>query len=294
MKLFGNYTSLITPFTSTKNIDFKALKNLLEFQLKNKADGIVLFDDTGEQTSLTEDEKHRIMLFANKVIMGAVPVIAGVCASNVDDAIKQIENRKSEGANAILLNVIPYVLPSQKGIENFYLTIANKTNIPIIICNDPHRTGVFIEEKTVLKLSEHQNIIGIKDCSKNILYAQNIAKFTNKNFCLICGSDDCILPMISLGTYVAITTVGNIMPDLCHYIFENYYNGEIEKAKGIYFEIFDLINTLNLQTNPTIIKYALFNLGLAKNIVRLPLIPIENKNRFLINNELKKYYIVDY
>jgi len=279
MNLVGNFTALITPLKQNLEIDFNALKKLCDYQVNNLTDGIVALGSTAEATALNNYEKHKIMETITKTIDDKIPVIAGINAFTLQDALYQCDARFLDGATALLISPPPYIKPSQIGLIDFYTKIANHSFIPIILYNIPSRTSTKIEESTIVKLSAHPNIIGIKDASGDISTTQNtILKTKENNFSVLAGNDNHLIPILALGGSGIISVAGNIIPKIMHDIVYLYTNNKTCEANQLYFKYLDLINNLSLETNPICIKYLMSKLGFIKNNLRPPLTKLSKKN----------------
>lgn len=284
MELYGNYTALITPFKTNKQIDFNSLNRLVDFQIQNKTNGIVALGSTAEASMLTNLEKHLIMQNIINQTNKKIPVIAGINAFSLIDAIEQSRARFIDGADALLVSPPPYIKPTDNGLINYFSKIADQSYIPIILYNIPSRTGVNISEQIVEKLSTHNNIIGIKEASGNIIYAQNIfLKTHNQNFSLITGNDSHIIPMLSLSSRAVISVIGNILPNLCCSFIDLYSNNKQNELYNLYNQFSPLINSLSLETNPVPIKYYMSKLNMIKEVYREPLCKMTLKNKYKIN-----------
>jgi len=290
MNLHGNFTALVTPFKQNKEIDYSKLEELCIRQTNMLSNGIVALGSTAEATALNIYEKHKSMETIVNAINNQIPVIAGVNAFSLNDAIYQSEARFLDGANALLISPPPYLKPTQKGLLNFFTKLADHSLIPIILYNIPSRTGVSISISTVKQLSTHPNIVGIKDASGDISYTQNIINQTkNNSFSVLAGNDNQLLPVLSLGGTGIISVFGNIDPKLITNIISLYKSGFINEAKTLYFKHLDLINCLSLESNPIAVKYALYKLGLIKNVLRQPLTKLSQKNAKILSSELKNF-----
>ena len=250
MNIHGNYTALITPFTSNECVDYKTLKSLVKRQIEKGTDGIVALGSTAESPTLDSYEKHKIMEAILNETKNQIPVIAGVNAFSLQDAINQCYARFLDGANALLISPPPYIKPTQKSLEHYFLTLAEKSFIPIIIYNIPSRCGVSISFDVCRNLSSHPNIIGIKEASGDINFALKLKSLINNNFSLIVGNDNLLLPMLTAGASAIISVVGNLDPSICSSIINLYNSNNIKDSTDIFYQNLDLLNSLCLESNP--------------------------------------------
>jgi len=279
---------LITPFDKNGDIDYVALKELLRRQINLGTEGIVLLGSTAEAPMLKDYEKTQIMKCAESEIGGRVPIIAGINAFSLEEALIQVQNRGAEGADYLLVSPPPYIKPTYDGLESYFSKIAKSSKIPVILYNIPSRTGVNIPFELVKDLSKNSNIIGIKEASGDMNYIQKLSSLANDDFSIICGNDNLLLPMLSVGATAIISVVGNLTPELCSNIIYNYLNGNKESAQNLYLKYLELFNLLGIESNPIPIKFALHKLGLIENKYREPLCEPTKEHKDLIENFVKK------
>lgn len=287
MEIFGNYTALITPFTKSGKIDYNALEDLLFYQKAYKTDGIVLFGSTGEGHTLKQEEKENILKFVKEQTFNSIPIIVSILSYSTSDCLKEISHFENLGADAFLISVPPYIKPTQTGIKNHFITLANHSLKPIIIYNIKSRTGVNIDFETLKELSKHKNIIGIKEASTCFSDIVKTCSLISNNFKVLAGNDNFILPMLSCGASGAVSVVGNLMPDFVHNIFEAFKTSP-EFSKHLFYEYEQLIDCLSLETNPIPIKYLLSKTTVVKAVYRKPLCPPSLKTKKQINKILDK------
>ena len=288
MTLLGNYTALVTPFLINGQIDFTSLQNLVRYQIHNKTEGIVALGSTAETSSLDGYEKHKVMETVLSITENKTKVIAGVNAFSLDNALLQCHQRFIDGADALLISPPPYIKPTKKGLDNYFLTLADQSYIPIILYNIPSRTGISIPINSLERLSSHPNIIGIKEASGDMNYSTQITQFISNKFSLLAGNDNLLLPLLSIGATGIISVIGNILPSLCSQTISLYTQNKAQEAKTLYFSQIDLINALSLESNPICIKYILNKLGMIKQYYRKPLCPPSKQTKIQLNNHIKK------
>jgi len=290
MDIKGNYTALITPFNKNQEVDYKTLKKLTKFQIANKTDGIVALGSTAESPTLTEYEKHNIMQTIVKTANNQIPIIAGINAFSLSDALYQAEQRYNEGASALLISPPPYIKATESGLYNYFSTLANNSPIPIILYNIPSRTGVNLSINLIYDLSKNPNIIGLKEASGDLSYALDISHFTkNNNFSLIAGNDNLLLPLLSSGATAIISVVGNIDPEICHDVINLYNRGKIKESSKLYSYYYKLISGLSIESNPIPVKYIMSELGMIEPYYRAPLCPPTNQNKQILENIVCEY-----
>ncbi|MEG2310469.1 MAG: 4-hydroxy-tetrahydrodipicolinate synthase [Clostridia bacterium] len=274
----GCGVALITPFKENGLVNFDKLKELIEFQIENKTDALIICGTTGEASTLSDLEKKEVIKFSIEVANGKIPVIAG---TGCNDTLKTIEMSKyaqSVNASALLIVTPYYNKCSQDGLYQHYLKIASMVSIPIILYNVPSRTGVNIDVDTVLRLSQIENIIAIKEASSNISQIAKIISLVPNNFNVYSGNDDQTLPILALGGIGVISVAANIIPKQMHELCEKYFSNDIALARQIQYKYLDLMNSLFCDINPIPIKEAMNILNLNVGNCRLPLSNMNDKN----------------
>ena len=284
----GSGVALVTPFTKDNKIDYEVLYNLIEFQIKNNTDAIIICGTTGESSTLSSEEKKKVINFAVEVTKKRLPVIAGTGSNNTEDAINLSKYAESVGCDGCLIVTPYYNKCTQKGLYLHYKEIAKNINIPIILYNVPSRTGVNIDVNTVIKLSKINNILGIKEASGNISQIADIISKTNDDFYLYSGNDDQILPILSLGGKGVISVLANIFPKDTHDICYSYFNGNFDKALDLQYKYLDLCRNLFCEVNPIPVKEALNYLNFNVGKCRLPLCDMSNKNKKKLYKNIEK------
>ncbi|MBI2101241.1 4-hydroxy-tetrahydrodipicolinate synthase, partial [Candidatus Woesearchaeota archaeon] len=227
----GAMTAIVTPFTEKGGIDEGALRNLVEFQIKNRIDGIVPCGTTGESPLLEHGEHEKVVEIVVDAAKGKVPVIAGAGSNSTKHAIEMTHGVKELGANAAL-HVCPYYnKPTQEGLYRHFSAIANAVDIPIVIYNIQGRAGVNMETSTLARLAkEHSNIVGVKEASGNVSQMMEVINDLPKNFDVLSGDDNLTLPLMALGGKGVISVASNIIPREMHDMCEYALKGNLEKA----------------------------------------------------------------
>lgn len=291
-KIFcGSGTALITPFKNGK-IDYDSLEKLIEFQISNKTDALIICGTTGEAATLSEEERKECISFAVDKTSGKIPVIAGTGCNETSRAITRSKEAYEAGADAILVVTPYYNKASAKGLIQHYKDIAKVVDIPIIIYNVPSRTGLNIPISVYESLKEVDNIKGIKEASGNILYSLEIIHACGDRFDIYSGNDDQILPMLSIGAKGVISVVSNILPEKVHDLCDCWFKGKHQKALDIQTSMFDIIKIMFKEVNPIPIKTSLSMMGLCEEEFRMPLCQMEEENRAMLENVMRKYDLI--
>jgi 4-hydroxy-tetrahydrodipicolinate synthase len=269
-KLFGTGVALVTPFGKDNEIDFKGLKRLLIHTGKG-VDYFVVMGTTGESATLSKEEKKSVLKFVMDNNPKKLPVVYGIGGNNTRQVVDEIKSTDLEGVSAIL-SVSPYYnKPSQEGIYQHFMTIADASPLPIILYNVPGRTGSNLTAATTLRLASHSKIAGIKEASGNLEQCMKIVKEKPKDFMLISGDDMLALPIYSIGGVGIISVLANAVPQVFNKINGQFYAGKLSQAQAAQFKILDINGPMYEEGNPTGIKYLLKLMGICKGYVRLPL-----------------------
>ena len=287
----GCGTAIVTPFNKN-GVDFDEFKKLIEFQVKNKADSIIVCGTTGESSTMTLDERKETIKFAVKTVNGRIPVIAGTggnCTSQVIEFTKWAESAGVDGA----LIVTPYYnKTTQDGLIAHYSAIAKETNLPIILYSVPGRTGVNITPTTCKKLSEIENIVAIKEASGNLSQIAEIANLCGANLNIYSGNDDQITPVLSVGGIGVISVLSNLVPEYTHNIVEYFLNGNVKDAINAQINAVPLVNALFCEVNPIPVKAALNMIGFNVGTPRLPLLEMSNIGKEQLKRELFTFGLI--
>ena len=273
----GAATAIITPMKNGE-VDFDALRRLVDFQIENGIDALVAAGTTGESSTLTDEEHVEVIKTVVDQAAGRVPVIAGTGSNDAAYAIKLSQDACRLGADALLLVTPYYNKATQQGLVQMYKAIAAEVDRPIILYNVPSRTGVNIEPQTYLALADTPNIVAIKEANGNISKIVETMSLVGDKLDLYSGNDDQIVPLLSLGGKGVISVLSNLLPretsELCH----AFFHGDIAAAAAAQFKYQKLINALFCEVNPIPVKAAMTRLGYGDGSIRLPLTPMTAAN----------------
>jgi 4-hydroxy-tetrahydrodipicolinate synthase len=287
----GAMVALITPFQDGQ-VDFKTLDELVEFQIENGIDAIVPVGTTGECPTLSHDEHKKVIERVVKVTAGRVPVIAGAGSNSTAEAIELADFSKKVGADATL-QVDPYYnKPSQEGFYQHFKTIAEEVDLPMVLYDIPGRCGAGLTVDTVVRLSEIENIVAIKDATGKLDQVSEIA--CRCDLTILSGDDSLTLPIASVGGKGVISVVANIVPADVKAMTDLLLAGDFESARKWHKKLFPLSrNLLSLATNPIPIKAAMSILNTASEEMRLPLVPMEENKKAVLRQILKDYGLLN-
>ena len=274
-KFKGTGVAIVTPFRSDDSIDFKALTNLVNYQISNGVDYIVVLGTTGESVTLSNDEKHAVVDTVIEAVNKRVPIVIGIGGNYTQDIIHKIKSFDFANIDAVL-SVSPYYnKPTQQGIYEHYKAIASVSPLPVILYNVPGRTGSNISTDTTLKLAnDFKNIIATKEASCNLQQVMDILKNKPKDFQLISGDDALTFPIVCLGGIGSISVIANAFPKEFSEMVNMALDKKVAQARTIHYQLIDIISSLFADGSPAGVKAALSMKKLAANHLRLPLVPV--------------------
>ncbi len=288
MNYQGSYCALITPFKNG-TIDKDSFINIVKWHITQGTKGIVPCGTTGESPTLSHDEHKEIVELAVEAAEKKMQVIAGTGSNSTAEAISLTKHAKDAGADSALIVVPYYNKPGQKGLIEHYLKIADSVDIPIFIYNIPGRSVVDMNNETLEYLSEHENIIGVKDASNDLSRPSYINKYIkHKKFFQLSGEDATQIAFLAQGGDGVISVTANIAPKKIAYMHNLWIEKKFSQALEIDRELVDLHNVLFLESNPIPVKYAAFKLGMCASELRLPLSQLSRENQIIIDNILNK------
>lgn len=283
---------MITPFADNGDVDYKALKRLVEFQIKNGADFLCILCTTSETPCLTSDEKKKIKDLIVEVNNGRVPVMMGCGGNNTATVIRELKETDFSGIDAVL-SVCPYYnKPSQEGLYQHFKAISEASPLPVVLYNVPGRTGVNLKPETTVRLANDcENIIAIKEASGSLEQVDEIIKNKPSRFDVLCGDDALTFSMVASGAAGAISVIGNALPKQVSRMIRLEFNGEYEPARKIHHMFTELYSLLFVDGNPAGVKALLSEMGFIGNNLRLPLVPTRITTREKMAEILKKLRI---
>lgn len=267
----GVATALATPFINNQ-INIQELEKFIKYQIDSGIDALVVCGTTGESSTMSESERISAINCVVKTVKKKIPVIVGTGSNNTQKCLEMSKTAENLGADALLVVTPYYNKTTQKGIIEHFKLIASSVSIPIILYNVPSRTGINILPETCFELSKINNIVGIKEASGNISQIAEIANLCGDNLYIYSGSDDQILPTLSLGGKGVVSVLSNIAPKLTCNITNSFFKNEINISCDYQLKCIPLIKTLFAEINPIPVKQALNLLGFNFGSPRLPLV----------------------
>ena len=281
----GVGTALVTPFQDGE-IDYAALSELIEYQIRGGADAIVIGGTTGEAATLSDEERYRLFEFAAEKISGRVKLVFGTGTNDTRAAVRHTKYAEKIGCDGVLLVTPYYNKGTEIGVEKHYLNIAESADLPIILYNVPSRTGVNLGINLLSRLAEHPNIVAIKEASDSADRLVSLAALSD-SLDLYAGNDSQIYTTLSLGGKGVISVMSNLLPSATHAICERYFSGEPGASLELQLRLLPFIKALFVETNPAPIKYAMAKMGFCKSEVRLPLAEPRESTKALVASELE-------
>ncbi len=270
----GVGVALVTPFDSQGKIDLKALETLVDRAIQGGVDYLVVLGTTAETATLTEAEKQTVITCISQVNARRVPMVIGIGGNNTAAVEAQIRAFDFTPFDAVL-SVTPYYnKPSQEGMYQHYLRIAEASPVPVILYNVPGRTGVNLQPQTVLRLAQATDrIIAVKEASGQLSQAAYILRDRPEGFRVISGDDNLTLPMVALGGDGVISVAANAFPRMFCRMVHAAQQGNTAEAAALHLRMMETVDALFAEGNPTGVKAALVHYGLMENHLRLPLVP---------------------
>jgi len=294
MNMFrGSMVAIVTPMNEDGSVDFISLKNLIEFHIENQTDVIISVGTTGESATLDFHEHSQVIKKTIEFVNGRIPVIAGTGANSTSEAIELTKSAKNNGADGCLLVTPYYNKPTQEGLYQHYKKIADLVDIPQILYNVPGRTSVDMQPETVLRLSTHKNIVGIKEASGNKDRSLSLMKLCSKDIKIFTGDDKTSMSDISDGFSGNISVTANVAPLEMHQMCQSALEGDIENASKLNSNLDILHDLLFCESNPIPVKWCLHKMGLIKKGIRLPLTWMDQKFDRPLTEGLIKSGIID-
>lgn len=273
-KFKGLGVALITPFTKDGDVDYVALRRVLDYQLSNGIDFLCVLATTGETPCLTTEEKYEILEIVKEKVKGRLPILLGMGGNNTAAIVETIKRFDFSGIDGIL-SVCPYYnKPSQEGLYQHFKTIAEASPVPVVLYNVPGRVGVNMTAETTLRLARDcDNIVAIKEASGNFTQIDDIIKNKPVDFDVISGDDGITFPLITLGAAGVISVIGNALPKEFSRMVRLAMNGDYQNALIIHHKFTELFKLLFVDGNPAGVKAMMNSMGLIENQLRLPLVP---------------------
>ena len=273
-RLTGTGVALVTPFTQSGDVDYESLERIVENVITSGVDFLVVFGTTGETPTLNDEEKCEILKLVKRVNDGRLPIVIGMSGNNTRALVEQLRNFDFSGIDALLSASPYYNKPSQEGIYQHFMAVADASPVPVILYNVPGRTGSNMAPETVVRLArDHKNIVAIKEASGNMAQVSKILRDKPEEFILLSGEDNLAVATIALGGEGIISVAANAFPKRFGQMIHSAMEGDFKTASAIQLDLFEIIELLFAEGNPVGVKISLAIQDFCSQYVRLPLVP---------------------
>jgi 4-hydroxy-tetrahydrodipicolinate synthase len=286
-------TAMITPFDHNGEVDFNATENLVNYLIANGSDGLVINGTTGESPTLTTEEKVDLFKFVVQIVNGRVPVIAGTGSNNTKASISLTSLAEEAGVDGIMLVTPYYNKPSQEGMYQHFKAIAETTSLPVMLYNIPGRSSVNMSVETIVRLSQLDNIVSIKEASGDLDAMAEIISKTPNDFSVYSGDDALTLPLLAIGGTGIISVSSHIIGNEMQDMINQFKNGDVTEAATLHRNLLPIMKAMFAAPNPTPVKAALNMRGISVGGVRLPLIPLNNEEERALQATLQTSNLVE-
>jgi 4-hydroxy-tetrahydrodipicolinate synthase len=284
-------TAMVTPFNEKGEVDYNQAKKLAKALVDSGSDGVVVVGTTGESPTLVRSEEYRLFREIKETLGGQASVVAGTGSNSTAEAVEATREAEKIGVDACLLVVPYYNKPTQEGLYQHFKTIAQGTSLPCIMYNVPSRHVVNMTADTVIRLSQIDNIIGVKEASGNLEQIARIITGTRDGFRVWSGNDSDTFPILTLGGYGIISVASHLVGKQIRQMIEAFLGGKFQEAARIHHHLLPLIDALFIISNPIPVKYAVNQAGFRVGKTRLPLTDPDEKTAAIIRETLKNYTI---
>ncbi|MDC7768441.1 4-hydroxy-tetrahydrodipicolinate synthase [Priestia megaterium] len=272
-------TAMVTPFDHKGNIDFEKTTQLINYLISNGSDALVIAGTTGESPTLSTEEKLALFRHSVKVVDGRVPVVAGTGSNNTYASIELTKKAEEIGVDAIMIVAPYYNKPNQEGLYQHFKTIAETTELPVMLYNIPGRSVINMSVDTIVRLAELPNVVALKDASGDLDAMTAIIAQTSDDFALYSGDDGLTLPVLAIGGTGIISVASHVIGNEMQEMVKLYESGNPKEAAKIHQRIVPVMKSLFAAPSPTPVKTALQLKGLDVGSVRLPLVPLTEEER---------------
>jgi 4-hydroxy-tetrahydrodipicolinate synthase len=289
----GCGTAMVTPFQKDLSLDEETLRKLIRRQIAGGINFLVPCGTTGESPTLSHEEHLRVVAITIEEAKGKVPVLGGAGGYDTRKVIEMAREIERMGADGIL-SVTPYYnKPTQEGLYHHYKAIASAISLPIILYNVPPRTNVNIEPATLRRLSEIENIVGVKEASGNIAQMTQVIQQVPEDFIVLSGDDALTLPLVAMGGRGLISVTSNEIPTEMTRLVQLCLDGEFKTARALLRKLLPLIEVNFIETNPTPVKAGMAEMGLLEPVWRLPLVPPRTESVAKIRSVLESLALLE-
>ena len=283
----GMATAIVTPMTAD-GIDYEALGRFIDFQIENGINAIVVMGTTGENATIEPADQKEVIRFTVEKVAKRVPVIAGTGTNNTAHVLHNTRNACEVGADAILVVTPYYNKATQNGLVEHFTAVADASTVPVILYNVPSRTGCNLQPKTVARLAEHPNIVGLKEATGNMAQMVELMRLCGDKLDIYSGEDALTVPMMAMGGAGTISVLSNVVPKASVAMTYACLAGDYATAAKMQCDLLPLIDALFSEVNPIPAKAAVSAIGFGEEHLRLPLTPMEDATRANLYEQMRK------
>jgi 4-hydroxy-tetrahydrodipicolinate synthase len=292
MKTIGRLlTAMVTPMDDKMQVDYAQAKKLALALINSGSDGVVVVGTTGESPTLVREEEHRLFRDIKAAVGDKGSVIAGTGSNSTAEAVEATQEAEKIGVDGCLLVVPYYNNPPQEGLYQHFKKIAESTKLPCILYNVPTRTVRNLDKETIVRLSQIENIVGVKEASGNLEQVSYVISNARKGFLVWSGNDSDTLPILALGGYGIISVASHLVGKQIAEMIKSYLEGKTARAAELHRNLTPIFKDLFMVANPIPVKYALNQVGFKVGKPRLPLVEPDEKTAAAIMATVKKYKI---
>ncbi|MEP7233732.1 MAG: 4-hydroxy-tetrahydrodipicolinate synthase [Ignavibacteriota bacterium] len=284
-KIRGTGTAIVTPFTSSGEIDYEAMRGLLDYQLSGGVEMIVPLGSTGENPTVSTEERTKFVRFVIEYVDQRALVVVGTGSNDTRTTIALTQEAFELGADAALVVTPYYNKPTPDGLFEHFQAAAD-VGLPVVMYNVPSRTGLNMNAETTLRCAEIPNVVAIKEASADLGQCMEIIKNAPIGFHLLSGEDNLTVPLIALGARGVISVTSNVVPNEFSRMTRFALEGRFAEAKAIHYELFDLMKVMFIESNPGPVKAALAMMGVIGENYRLPLVQMRGETRMKVREVL--------
>jgi 4-hydroxy-tetrahydrodipicolinate synthase len=289
----GSIVPLVTPFRDGL-LDEQALADLVDWQIQSGSHGLSVTGTTGEPSSLSTQERERVIRVAVEAIDGRVPLVAGTGSNNLDETLHLSRFAQKAGADALLVVVPYYIKPSQEGLYRYFKSVADNVDLPIILYNIPGRAAINLEIDTVYRLREScANIVGIKEANHDFSHITRLLGRLGRDFLVYSGIELLCFPLLAIGGAGYVSATGNVLPDKVAQLYDLFAEGKWKEAQDMHYYLMPLNDAMFIEINPVPAKTSLGMMGRISPEVRPPLAPLAPENEAGLRKVLAQYDLVE-
>ena len=288
IELQGSMVALVTPMQANGEVDFESLTRLLEFHIASGTHAIVSVGTTGESATLAVDEHLKVIQHSVDVVNQRIPVVAGTGANSTSEAVYLTKQASEAGADAALVVVPYYNKPNQEGLYQHFKAIAEAVSIPQVLYNVPGRTVADLSNETIARLARIDNIVACKDATGDLQRGKELLDLCGDKLSILSGDDPTALDYMRLGARGDISVTANVAPVLMSQMCNAALAGDFDAAQAIDLKLSGLHNHLFVESNPIPVKYAVSKMGYTANVLRLPLVAVNEQYQSEIEQAMEQ------